>query len=61
MLSGGEPTLAGISMFLYVKVYAHSSLWELVAWPTIMGMEFGSDAYLEPSMPIATCQFLVNI
>ena len=55
MLSGGEPTLADISMFLFAKVYAHSSLWELVAWSTIMGMVFGSDGYLEPSMPIATC------
>lgn len=43
-MSGGEPTPAGISMFLYVKVfamYAHSRLWELVAWATIIGMVFG--------------------
>ena len=43
-MSGGESTLADISMFLYVKVfamYAHSRLWELVAWPTIIGMVFG--------------------
>jgi len=43
-LSGGEPTPAGISMLLYVKVFAmyvHSRLREFVAWPTIIGMVFG--------------------